>query len=57
MMKIRYQVIFEKEVPEFERIKDIDDRHDAIYKDMKNNENDYTDAKVIKINSDIREVE
>lgn len=56
-MKIRYQVIFEKEVPEFERIKDIDDRHDAIYEDMKNNENDYTDAKVIKINSDIREVE
>lgn len=54
-MKIRYTITFEKEVPEFDGIKDIDDRLDAIYRDINQNTNDYTDtyAKVIYIDSDI----
>lgn len=56
-MKIRYNVMFEKEVVDFDNIKDMDDRHDAVVEDMKNNENDYTDAKVLYVDYDIKEVE
>ena len=54
-MKVRYTVRLEKDVPEFDGIKDIDERLDAIYRDMKKNTNDYMDvnAKVISIDSDI----
>lgn len=39
----------EKEVTDFDGIKDIDNKLDAIYEDIKQNPNDYTDvdAKVI----------
>lgn len=43
-MKIRYTLRMEKEVTEFDGIKDIDDRLDAIDKDIKRNPNDYTDV-------------
>lgn len=48
-MRIRYTLRMEKEVTEFDGIKDIDNKLDAIYKDIKQNPNDYTDvdAKVI----------
>lgn len=48
-MKIRYTLRMEKEVTEFDGIKDIDKKLDAIYEDIKQNPNDYTDvdAKVI----------
>lgn len=51
-MKIRYTITLEKEVTEFDGIKDLDERLDNIYRDMDNNMNDYTDtdAKVIRIN-------
>lgn len=54
-MKVRYTVHLEKDVPEFDGIKDIDERLDAIYRDMEKNTNDYmdVDAKVISIDSDI----
>ena len=54
-MKIRYTLRMEKEVTEFDGIKDIDNRLDAIYRDIKQHTNDYTDtdAKVIYIDSDI----
>lgn len=54
-MKIRYTLRMEKEVTEFDGIKDIDERLDAIYRDMEKNTNDYmdVDAKVISIDSDI----
>lgn len=54
-MKIRYTLRMEKDVPEFDGIKDIDERLDAIYRDMEKNTNDYmdVDAKVISIDSDI----
>lgn len=54
-MKVRYTVRLEKEVVDFDGIKDIDDRLDAIYNDIKQNTNDYTgvDAKVISVDSDI----
>lgn len=54
-MKVRYTLRLEKEVTNFDGIKDIDDRLDAIYNDIRNNPNDYTDvdAKVISIDSDI----
>lgn len=54
-MKVRYTVRLEKDVPEFDGIKDIDERLDAIYRDMEKNTNDYMDvnAKVISIDSDI----
>lgn len=54
-MKIRYTITFEKEVPEFDGIKDIDDRLDAIYRDIHQKPSDYTDtdAKIIYIDSDI----
>lgn len=54
-MKVRYTLRLEKEVTNFDGIKDIDDRLDAIYDDIRNNPNDYTDvdAKVISIDSDI----
>lgn len=56
-MKIRYQMTFEKEVTEFDGIKDLDERLDAISKDMRNHTNDYTDAKVVKFDDDIQEIE
>lgn len=48
-MKIRYTLRMEKEVTDFDGIKDIDKKLDAIYEDIKQNPNDYTDvdAKVI----------
>lgn len=48
-MRIRYTLRMEKEVTEFDSIKDIDKKLDAIYEDIKQNPNDYTDvdAKVI----------
>lgn len=48
-MKIRYTLRMEKEVTKFDGIKDIDDKLNAIYSDIKENPNDYTDvdAKVI----------
>lgn len=46
-MKVRYTLRMEKEVPDFDGIKDIDDRLDAIYDDMKKQPNDYTDGKVL----------
>lgn len=48
-MKIRYTLRMEKEVTDFDGIKDIDKKLDAIYEDIKKNPNDYTDvdAKVI----------
>lgn len=51
-MKIRYTITLEKEVTEFDGIKDLDERLNNIYRDMDNNINDYTDtdAKVIRIN-------
>lgn len=51
-MKIRYTITLEKEVTEFDGIKDLDERLDSIFHDMDNNINDYTDtdAKVIRIN-------
>ena len=54
-MKVRYTVHLEKDVTEFDGIKDIDERLDAIYRDMEKNTNDYmdVDAKVISIDSDI----
>lgn len=54
-MKVRYTLRLEKEVVDFDGIKDIDDRLDAIYNDIKQNTNDYTnvDAKVISVDSDI----
>lgn len=54
-MKVRYTLRLEKEVPEFDGIKDIDQRLDAIYDDIKKHPNDYTDtdAKVISVDSDI----
>lgn len=54
-MKVRYTVHLEKDVAEFDGIKDIDERLDAIYRDMEKNTNDYmdVDAKVISIDSDI----
>lgn len=50
-MKIRYTLRMEKVVTEFDGIKDIDDRLDAIDKDIKQNPNDYTDvdSKVIYV--------
>lgn len=50
-MKVRYTLRLEKEVVDFDDIKDIDDRLDAIYNDIKQNTNDYTDvdAKVIYV--------
>ena len=54
-MKVRYTLRLEKEVTNFDGIKDIDERLDAIYNDIRNNPNDYTDvdAKVISVDSDI----
>lgn len=54
-MKVRYTLRLEKEVTNFDGIKDIDDRLDAIYNDIRNNPNDYTDvdAKVISVDNDI----
>ena len=54
-MKVRYTVRLEKDVPNFDGIKDIDERLDAIYRDIKTHTNDYldVDAKVISIDSDI----
>lgn len=54
-MKVRYTVTLEKDVPNFDGIKDIDERLDAIYRDIKTHTNDYldVDAKVISIDSDI----
>lgn len=54
-MKVRYTLRLEKEVTNFDGIKDIDDRLDAIYDDIRNNPNDYTDvdAKVISVDNDI----
>lgn len=54
-MKVRYTLRLEKEVTDFDGIKDIDDRLDAIYDDIRNNPNDYTDvdAKVISVDNDI----
>lgn len=54
-MKVRYTLRLEKDVTEFDNIKDIDERLDAIYWDIKKHTNDYTDvdAKVISIDSDI----
>lgn len=48
-MKIRYTLRMEKEVTGFDGVKDIDKKLDAIYEDIKQNPNDYTDvdAKVI----------
>ena len=50
-MKIRYTLRMEKVVTEFDGIKDIDKKLDAIYEDIKQNPNDYTDvdAKVIYV--------
>ena len=50
-MKIRYTLRMEKDVTKFDGIKDIDDRLDAIDKDIKRNPNDYTDvdSKVIYV--------
>ena len=50
-MKIRYTLRMEKEVTEFDGIKDIDNKLDSIYEDIKKNPNDYTDvdAKVIYV--------
>lgn len=50
-MKIRYTLRMEKEVTDFDGIKDIDNRLDTIYEDIKENPNDYTDvdAKVIYV--------
>ena len=56
-MKIRYQMTFEKEVTEFDGIKDLDERLDAIHKDMRNHTNDYTDANIVKLSDDIEEIE
>lgn len=56
-MKIRYQMTFEKEITEFDGIKDLDERLDATLKDIRNHTNDYTDAEIVKINNDIEEIE
>lgn len=50
-MKIRYTLRMEKEVTEFDGIKDIDKKLDAIDEDIKRNPNDYTDvdSKVIYV--------
>lgn len=56
-MKIRYQMTFEKEVVEFDGIKDLDERLDAIHRDMRNHTNDYIDADIVKLSDDIEEVE
>lgn len=50
-MKIRYTLRMEKEVTDFDGIQDIDDKLNAIYSDIKQNPNDYTDvnAKVIHV--------
>lgn len=50
-MKIRYTLRMEKEVTDFDGIKDIDDKLNAIDEDIKRNPNDYTDvdAKVIYV--------
>lgn len=54
-MKVRYTLTLEKEVVDFDGIKDIDERLDAIYYDIKKHPNDYTDvdAKVITTHDDI----
>lgn len=56
-MKIRYEMTFEKEVTEFDGIKDLDERLDAIHRDMRNHTNDYTDANIVKLSDDIEEIE
>lgn len=50
-MRIRYTLRMEKEVTEFDGIKDIDKKLDAIDEDIKRNPNDYTDvdSKVIYV--------
>lgn len=50
-MKIRYTLRMEKEVTDFDGIKDIDKKLDAIDEDIKRNPNDYTDvdSKVIYV--------
>ena len=51
-MKIRYTLRMEKEVTNFDGIKDIDNKLDAIYEDIKQNPNDYTDVDVKVIYAD-----
>lgn len=52
-MRVRYTLKMEKELPEFDHIKDMNECMDAIEQDMAKYKDDYTDGKVLSIDDDI----